>query len=308
LKKKRRKKMSKFKIFEEKLKERKIKARVAVVNATIESAIDAAVEAANKGFAYPIFIGQKDKVEDLLKKVSFKGEYEIIDSPNEIESAKIAVSLVKEGKADVILKGSITTSNFMRPILSKENGIVKAGSLVSHVSVFSLETYHKFLIVTDVAINIAPTLEEKVKIVKNAIELARNLDIKQPKVAILAAAETVNLKMQSSVDAAIISKMGDRGDFGDAIVEGPMALDLAVSKEACEEKKFHSPVGADADIVVTPEIDAGNVLYKSLTKLAKADLAAILVGTAAPVVLTSRGDTAEIKYWSLVLALMMLKK
>ncbi|MEO0281747.1 MAG: bifunctional enoyl-CoA hydratase/phosphate acetyltransferase [candidate division WOR-3 bacterium] len=300
--------MSKFKIFEEKLKERKIKARVAVVNATIESAIDAAVEAANKGFAYPILIGQKAKIEELLKKVNYNGECEIVDSPNEVESAKIAVNLVKEGKADVILKGSITTSNFMRPILSKETGIVKPGSLVSHVSVFSLETYHKFLIVTDVAINIAPTLEEKVKIIKNAIELARNLDIKQPKVAILAAAETVNLKMQSSVDAAIISKMGDRGDFGDALVEGPMALDLAVSKEACEEKNFHSPVGADADIVVAPEIDAGNVLYKSLTKLAKADLAAILVGTLAPVVLTSRGDTAEIKYWSLVLALMMLKK
>ncbi len=300
--------MNNFKIFEEKLKERKIKAKVAIVNATIDSAIDAAVEAAKKGFAYPIFIGKKEKIEELLKKVDYKNEYEIIDSADEVQSAKIAVSLVKEKKADVILKGSITTSNFMKPILSKDNGIVKPGSLVSHISVFSLPTYHKFLIVTDVAINIMPTLEEKVKIVKNAIELAINLDIQKPKVAILAAAETVNLKMPSSVDAAIIAKMGDRGVFGDAIVEGPMALDLAVSKEACEEKKFHSPVGADADIVVAPEIDAGNVLYKSLTKLAKADLAAILVGTLVPVVLTSRGDTAEIKYWSLVLAMMMLKK
>lgn len=300
--------MSRFRIFEEKLTERKVKARVAVVNAVIESAVDAAIEAASKGFAVPLFIGDKAKVEELLGYHKGKFEYEIIDSKSESESGKKAVELVKEGKADVILKGSITTSNFMKPILNKETGIVKAGSLVSHISVFSMETYHKFLIVSDVAINITPTLEEKVKIVKNAVEVARNLDIKSPKVAILAAAETVNLKMPSSIDAAIISKMGDRGEFGDAIVEGPMALDLAVSKDACEEKNFHSPVGADADIVIAPEIDAGNVLYKSLTKLAKADLAAILCGTKAPVVLTSRGDTAEIKYWSLLLALLSYKK
>ncbi|MGE3062716.1 MAG: bifunctional enoyl-CoA hydratase/phosphate acetyltransferase [bacterium] len=300
--------MSKFKIFEEKLKERNIKARVAVVNAVIESAVDAAIEAAEKGFAVPLFIGDKAKVEELLGNRKNKFEYEIFDSKSEAESGQKAVELVKEGKADIILKGSITTSNFMKPILNKETGIVKPGSLVSHISVFSMDTYHKFLIVSDVAINITPTLEEKVKIVKNAVELARSLDIKSPKVAMLAAAETVNMKMPSSIDAAIISKMGDRGEFNDAIVEGPMALDLAVSKDACEEKNFHSPVGANADIVIAPDIDAGNVLYKSLTKLAKADLAAILSGTKAPVVLTSRGDTAEIKYWSLLLALLSYKK
>ena len=300
--------MSRFKIFEEKLTERKVKARVAVVNAGIESAVDTAIEAASKGFAYPLFIGDKSKIEQLLGEHKNSFEYEIIDAKNEVESGKKAVELVKEGKADVILKGSITTSNFMKPILNKENGIVKPGSLVSHISVFSMETYHKFLIVSDVAINIVPTLEEKVKILKNAVELARSLDIKSPKVALLAAAETVNMKMPSSIDAAIISKMGDRGEFGDAVVEGPMALDLAVSRESCEEKNFHSPVGADADIVIAPDIDAGNVLYKSLTKLAKADLAAVLSGTMAPVVLTSRGDTAEIKYWSLLLALLSYKK
>lgn len=300
--------MSRFKIFEEKLRERKAKAKVAVVNAVIESAVDAAIEAAEKGFAYPLFIGEKSKVEELIGEHKGKFEYEIIDSKSEAESGQKAVELVKEGKADVILKGSITTSNFMKPILNKETGIVKSGSLVSHISVFSMDTYHKFLIVSDVAINITPTLEEKIKIIKNAVELALNLDIKIPKVAILAAAETVNLKMPSSIDAAILSKMGDRGEFGDAMVEGPMALDLAVSKEACEEKNFHSPVGADADIVIAPDIDAGNVLYKTLTKLAKADLAAVLSGTKAPVVLTSRGDTAEIKYWSLLLALMSYKK
>lgn len=300
--------MSRFKLFEEKLKERKVKANIAVVNATIETAIDAAIEASSKGFAYPLFIGEKSKVEELLGEHRNKFKYEIIDSKTEVESGKMAVELVKDGKADVILKGSINTSNFMKPILSKERGIVKSGSLVSHISVFSLETYHKFLILSDVAININPTLEEKVKIIKNAIDLAKNLDIKSPKVAILAATEIVNLKMQSSIDAAILSKMGDRGEFGDAIVDGPMAFDLAVSKESCKEKNFHSPVGADADIVIAPDINAANILYKSMAKLAKADIAAVLSGTKVPVVLTSRGDTAEVKYWSLLLALLLYKK
>ncbi|PIP14007.1 MAG: hypothetical protein COX48_02630, partial [bacterium (Candidatus Stahlbacteria) CG23_combo_of_CG06-09_8_20_14_all_34_7] len=151
--------MSRFKLFEEKLKERKVKANIAVVNATIETAIDAAIEASSKGFAYPLFIGEKSKVEELLGEHRNKFKYEIIDSKTEVESGKMAVELVKDGKADVILKGSINTSNFMKPILSKERGIVKSGSLVSHISVFSLETYHKFLILSDVAININPTLE-----------------------------------------------------------------------------------------------------------------------------------------------------
>lgn len=297
--------MGAFDVFEKKLTERKTKARVAVVNAVIESAIDAAVNAAKKGFAYPLFIGDKAKIEELLKGEDIK-EYEIIDAKDEAEAGRIAVKLVKEGKADVILKGSITTGNFMKPILNKENGIVSKGSLVSHISVFKAETYKKFMIISDVAVNIEPELTDKVKITQNAVNLARKLDIEQPKVAIIAAAETVNLKMPSSIDAAIIAKMGDRGVFGNAVVEGPMAFDLAVSHEACEEKNFKSPVGGDADVIITPDIDAGNVLYKTLTKIAKAELAAVLSGTDAPVVLTSRGDTAEIKYSSLLLALMML--
>ena len=300
--------MSAFEIFETKLKERNIKAKVAVVNPIIETAIEAAVEANKKGFAYPLLIGDKEKIEKIIRNGKYEFEYEIIDVKNEIDSGKKAVELVKEKKADVILKGSITTSNFLRPILHKEKGIVKKGALVSHISVFSMKTYHKFLIVSDVAVNISPDLQEKVKIIKNAIELAKNLDIEKPKVALLAAAETVNLKMQSSVDAAIIAKMGDRKVFGDAIVEGPMAFDLAVSKESCEEKNFTSPVGGVADIIIADDIDTGNVLYKTLTKLVKAELAAVLLGTQVPVVLTSRGDTAEIKYSSLLLALMMVKK
>lgn len=299
---------SSFEVFEQKLTERKTKARVAVVNAVIESAIDAAMIAAEKGFAYPVFIGDRAKIEELLKGNDKVKDYEIVDAKDEVEAGRIAVQLVKEKKADVILKGSITTGNFMKPLLNKETGIVSKGSLVSHISVFKSENYHKFMIVSDVAVNIEPDLTEKIKITQNAVSLARKLDIEKPKVAMIAAAETVNLKMPSSIDAAIIAKMGDRGVFGNAIVEGPMALDLAISHESCEEKKFISPVGGDADVIITPDIDAGNVLYKTLTKLAKAELAAVLSGTDAPVVLTSRGDTAEIKYSSLLLALMMLGK
>ena len=287
---------------------RKTFARVAVVNPIIESALDAAIEAAEKGFIKPLLIGNKGKIEELIKSIGHSFEYEMIDVDGELEAGKKAVELVNSGKADIILKGSISTSNFLRPILHKESGLVKKGALVSHISVFGIDKYHKLLIVSDVAVNITPDLNEKVKITKNAIELAHNLDIEKPKVAILAAAESVNEKMPSSLDAAIIAKMGDRGVFGNAIVEGPMALDLAVSEDACNEKNFVSPVGGDADVVIAPNIDAGNVLYKTLTKLTNSELAAILSGTKAPVVLTSRGDTAEIKYSSLLLALMMLRK
>lgn len=299
--------MGRFDIFEKKLEERKTFANVAVVNPVIESALDAAFKAASKGFIKPILIGDEKTIKALVDKDKPDFEYEIIHADNEKEAGKKAVELVNAGKADTILKGSISTSNFLRPILSKETGIVKKGALVSHISVFGVGTYHKLLIVSDVAVNITPDLSEKVQITKNAIEIARSLDIEQPKVAMLAAAESVNLKMPSSIDAAIIAKMGDRGVFGNAIVEGPMAFDLAVSEEACKEKKFNSPVGGDADIVIAPNIDAGNVLYKTLTKLTDSDLAAVLKGTKAPVVLTSRGDTADIKYSSLLLALLALK-
>lgn len=299
--------MGRFDIFEKKLKERETFANVAVVNPIIESALDAAFRAAQKGFIKPILIGDEKTIKTLVDKDKPDFDYEIIHAENEREAGKKAVEMVNEGKADTILKGSISTSNFLRPILSKETGIVKKGALVSHISVFDVPKYHKLLIVSDVAVNITPDLQEKVLITKNAIATAKSLDIDKPKVAILAAAESVNTKMPSSIDAAIIAKMGDRGVFGDAVVEGPMAFDLAVSEESCKEKKFNSPVGGDADIVIAPNIDAGNVLYKALTKLTDSGLAAVLSGTKVPVVLTSRGDTAEIKYSSLLLALLAVK-
>jgi len=300
--------MKSFAIFEEKIKERGVNARVAVVNPVIKTAIESVFEANKKGFVDPILIGPKEQIESIIKKENLDFHYTIIDVESDIEAVKKAVEMIKNNEADVILKGSIVSSNFLRPILNKENGIVKKGALVSHISIFSIPTYHKFLILSDVAVNISPDLSDKVKITKNAIELAKNLDIAKPKVAFIAAAESVNLKMQSSIDASILSKMGDRKVFGDALVEGPMAIDLAVSKESCEEKKFVSPVCGDADILILDDINTGNAIYKTLAKLAKADLGAILYGTSAPVILTSRGDTAQVKYDSLLLAVMMLKK
>ncbi|MFO8062187.1 MAG: bifunctional enoyl-CoA hydratase/phosphate acetyltransferase [bacterium] len=296
--------MTKFEIFEEKIKAKGRMARVAVVNPIIHSALEASVKVAEKGLAKPILIGDKAKIQSLMEKHTDL-DYEIVDARSEKEASEKAVELARNNKADAILKGSVSSTVFLRPMLSKETGIVKKGSLVSHISVFSVKHYHKFLILSDVAVNITPDLSEKVKITANAIDLAHYLDIEKPKVAILAAAESVNPKMQSSMDASVISKMGERGVFGEAIVEGPMAMDLAVSKESCEEKNFKSPVGGDADIIITPDINAGNILYKALAKLCKADLAAVLSGTEVPVVLTSRGDTAQVKYDSLLLALMM---
>ena len=296
--------MSKFEIFEDKIRAKGKTARVAVVNPIIHSALEASVKVAERGLAKPILIGDKAKIESLMKEHTDL-DYEILDAGSEKEAAEKAVELARNKKADAILKGSVSSTVFLRPMLSKETGIVKKGSLVSHISVFSIKHYHKFLILSDVAVNITPDLNEKVKITANAIDLAHYLDITKPKVAILAAAESVNPKMQSSMDASVISKMGERGVFGEAMVEGPMAMDLAVSKESCEEKNFKSPVGGDADIIITPDINAGNILYKALAKLCKADLAAVLSGTEVPVVLTSRGDTAQVKYDSLLLALMM---
>lgn len=296
--------MTKFEIFEDKIKAKGKIARVAVVNPIIHSALEAAVKVAEKGLAKPILIGERKKIESLMEKHK-NLDYEILDAESEKDASEKAVELARNNKADAILKGSVSSTVFLRPMLSKETGIVKKGSLVSHISVFSLKHYHKFLILSDVAVNITPDLNEKVKITANAIDLAHYLDIEKPKVAILAAAESVNPKMESSMDASVISKMGERGVFGEAMVEGPMAMDLAVSKESCEEKNFKSPVGGDADIIITPDINAGNILYKALAKLCKADLAAVLSGTEVPVVLTSRGDTAQVKYDSLLLALMM---
>ena len=228
--------------------------------------------------------------------------FQRIEEKDVARAAAKAVSLVKTGEADALMKGIMDTAVLLKAALNKETGI-NAGRLVSHVAVMELPTYHKLLMVTDAAINIAPDIPAKLDIIANAAEAAHAIGIPNPKVALLAAVEKVNWeKMPCTAEAAIITQMNRRGQVKGCLVDGPLALDNAVSAESARIKKIDSEVAGDADILVVPDIEAGNVLYKSLVDLGRAKCAAIVMGAAAPVVLTSRADTAETKLASIALA------
>jgi phosphate butyryltransferase len=212
------------------------------------------------------------------------------------------VALVRAGEADMLMKGVLDTSILLKAALNKENGL-NAGRLTSHVAVMEVPTYHKLLIVTDAAINIAPDLAGKLDIIANAVQVARAIGLANPKVALLAAVEKVNWdKMPCTADAAIITQMNRRGQLKGCIVDGPLALDNAVSAESAQIKKIVSEVAGDADILVAPDIEAGNILYKCLLDLGQAKGAGIVVGASKPIVLTSRADSAETKLASIALA------
>lgn len=229
----------------------------------------------------------------LMRIVNVKGELEAIEK---------AVKDVREGRADVLMKGICSSANYLRGILNKEWGLVPPGKLLSNVALVETGGYHKLLFLSDPGVLIKPTLDNKVQQIKYCVDVVKRIGIDNPKVALLSAVETVNEKMESTVDAAIISQMNKRGQIKDCIVDGPLAMDLAVSKEAAEIKGVKSPVAGDADIIIFPNIESGNAVYKTLTKLAGAKTAGILLGTTAPCVLPSRADSVETKLNSLIFA------
>jgi len=229
----------------------------------------------------------------LMRIVNVKGELEAIEK---------AVKDVREGRADVLMKGICSSANYLRGILNKEWGLVPPGKLLSNVALVETSGYHKLLFLSDPGVLIKPTLDNKVQQIKYCVDVVKRIGIDNPKVALLSAVETVNEKMESTVDAAIISQMNKRGQIKDCIVDGPLAMDLAVSKEAAEIKGVKSPVAGDADIIIFPNIESGNAVYKTLTKLAGAKTAGILLGTTAPCVLPSRADSVETKLNSLIFA------
>src|SRR6185369_17043931 len=212
---------------------------------------------------------------------------EIVDVPHSHASARKAVDLIREGKAEILMKGSLHTDELMSAIVSREGGL-RTARRISHVFVMDVPTYHKVLIVTDGAINIAPTLEDKVDICQNAIDLAISLGLEKPKVAILAAVETVNSKMSATLDAAALCKMAERGQIKGGILDGPLAFDNAINKQAAKTKGIESVVAGDPDILLAPDLEAGNILAKQLSYLANADSAGIVLGAKVPVILTSR--------------------
>jgi phosphate acetyltransferase len=276
----------------------------AVVHPCEQSALAGAAEAAAEGLIKPIYVGPKARIAEIAAKGRIDlGSAEIIDAPHSHAAAAQAVALVREGRAELLMKGSLHTDELLGAVVARDSGL-RTGRRISHVFFMDVPTYHKVLIVTDAAINIAPSLEDKADICQNAIDLAISLGLKQPKVAILAAVETVNSKMPATLDAAALCKMGDRGQIKGALLDGPLAFDNAISKEAARTKGIESEVAGDPDILLAPDLEAGNILAKLLSFLAKADSAGLVVGARVPIILTSRADSVRARIASCAVAML----
>ena len=282
-------------------------ARLAPVPAAVahpceKTALAGALEAAEKGLIEPILVGPATRIRAVAASAALNlGKTEIVDTPHSQASAAKAVELVRSGRAELLMKGSLHTDELLGAVVARETGL-RTGHRISHVFVMDVPTYHKVLIVTDAAINIAPGLEDKMDICQNAINLAIDLGVKAPKVAILAAVETVTSKMPATIDAAALCKMADRGQITGGILDGPLAFDNAISKEAAEIKGIHSIVSGDPDILLVPDLEAGNMLAKQLSFLGNADSAGLVLGARVPVILTSRADSVRSRIASCAVA------
>ena len=265
----------------------------AVAHPCEASALAGAIEAGEKNLITPILVGPGAKIREVAAAAGIAlGSVRIVEAAHSHESAAKAVALVRSGEAELLMKGSLHTDELLGAVVARETGL-RTGRRISHVFIMDVPTYHKVLIVTDAAINIAPALEDKVDICQNAIDLARALGLERPKVAILAAVETVNSKMPSTIDAACLCKMADRGQIKGALLDGPLAFDNAIRMQAAEIKGITSEVAGDPDILLVPDLEAGNILAKQLTFLANADSAGLVLGARVPIILTSRADSVR---------------
>ena len=263
----------------------------AVAHPCDASSLKGAIEAAELGVIAPILVGPREKIAAAAKESGVDiSNREIVDAPHSHASAEAAVRLVREGKADLLMKGSLHTDELMGAVVARDTGL-RTERRISHCFVMDVPTLEQAIIITDAAVNIFPTLEDKVHIIQNAIDLAHALGIAKPKVAILSAMETVNPKVQSTVEAGALCKMADRGQITGGVLDGPLALDNAINLTAAKIKKIESPVAGQADILVVPDLEAGNMLAKSLSFLADADSAGIVLGARVPIILTSRADS-----------------
>ena len=276
----------------------------AVAHPCEATALSGACEAAEEGLIVPILVGPAEKIAAIAKSAKIDlSKFRIVDTPHSESSAAKAVELVRGGEAELLMKGSLHTDELMGAVVSRDRGL-RTGRRISHVFVMDVPTYHKVLIVTDGAINIAPVLEDKVDICQNAIDLAVSLGLERPKVAILAAVETVTSKMPATIDAASLCKMAERGQIKGAILDGPLAFDNAISKEAATTKGISSEVAGDPDILLAPDLEAGNILAKQLTFLANADSAGLVLGARVPIILTSRADSVRARIASCAVAML----
>lgn len=276
--------------------------KICVANPAEEEIFHALAEAYHEGIISGYLVGDAVVIQPLLDQFGLaNADFEIVHEPEEFEAAMTAVKLVRQGKAGFLMKGTVPTAVFLKAVLDKEGGLRAKGHLLSHVAIVEVPGYSHLLLLTDAAFNIKPSLEEKAKIIDNAIKVANVLGIERPKVACVAAVEKVNPKIPSTVEARQLQEMCAEGRFPGAVVEGPFGLDNAVDPASAEIKGIKGEVAGQANVILAPDMDSGNVIYKALTILAKATIAAIVVGTTAPVILTSRADSAQTKLLSIAL-------
>lgn len=271
--------------------------------------IGATSRAIDLGIVDVTLVGDIDTIKKVCQEEGIDvNKFELVQEANEAKAAAKAVALINEGKGQILMKGLCSTDKYMKAVLNKENGLMPAGKpVLSHVSVFEVPTYHKLLITSDVAVIPAPDFKQKTAIVNYVINTAHTLGIECPKVAMICATEQMLTGMPACVDAALIATMNKRGQIKGAIVDGPLAMDVAIDKESAQIKKLDSEVAGDADCLVWPFIEAGNVFYKTATKFAGAELAAMVVGAKVPCILSSRGDSVQTKTYSIALAALSAK-
>ena len=277
----------------------------AVVHPCEATALAGALEAAEEGLIVPILVGPAARIAEVADQARLSlDRVQIVDTPHSHGAAAKAVELVRTGQAELLMKGSLHTDELLGAVVAREAGL-RTGRRISHVFVMDVPTYQKVLVVAEAAINIAPTLEDKVDICQNAIDLAVSLGVSRPKVAILAAVETVTSKMPATIDAACLCKMAERGQITSAVLDGPLAFDNAISRDAAITKGIRSDVAGDPDILLAPDLEAGNILAKQLTFLANADSAGLVLGARVPIILTSRADSVRSRIASCAVAMLV---
>jgi phosphotransacetylase len=279
----------------------------AVVHPVDAASLLAAVDAASAGLIVPVLIGPAARIQAVANAVGADiSGFRLVDTPDSQAAAAQAVALARKGEVTLLMKGDLHTEELMHAVVASEIGL-RTARRISHVYLMDVPDYSRLLLITDAAINITPTLQEKVSIVQNAIDLAHMLGVAQPRVAILAAVETVSGKMRSTIDAAALCKMADRGQITGGLLDGPLAFDNAINEAAAAEKGIISPVAGRADILVVPDLEAGNMLAKQLSFLAGAEAAGVVLGARVPIILTSRADSARARLASCALAVLMAR-
>ena len=286
----------------EMVKNHPVKKKIVLACAHDEHSLEAVNEAVKEGIVEAVLVGKEEEIKAIIKEHGFTLENATIyNEDDDVEAAKTAVRLINEGKGDFLMKGRMQTADLLKQVVNKETGL-NMGKVMSHVGLFEVPNYHKLVVLTDGGMLLHPTLEQKAQIIENAVDSLRNMGYENPKVAALCAAEKLNQKAPESVDAAALKEMNEKGELKDCVVEGPISYDIALSKEIADFKGFESPVAGDADVLLVPDMAAGNFIGKAWVIQGGGRMTGLVIGAKAPIVLTSRGSGADEKFYSIVFA------